>query len=59
MLFLVDDAARPVVTDQGIYSLPLRYFALGDNERLREYVDELGREEERKCRELNGRKARR
>ncbi len=44
MLFLVDYAARPVVTDREIYSLSLRYFELGDDERLREYVDELARD---------------
>lgn len=54
VLFLVDDAAHPVATDRGIYSLPLRYFALGDDEKLRQYVDELGREEEQKWRETNG-----
>ncbi len=52
VLFLVDDAARPVVTDRVIAPLPLRYFALGDDRRLRDHVEELRREEERKCREI-------
>lgn len=52
VLFLVDDAATPVVTDRVTAPLPLRYFALGDDRRLRDYVEELRREEERKCREI-------
>lgn len=52
VLFLVDDAAHPVIIGGEMTALPLRYFALGDDPRLLEYVDGLRREEERKCREL-------
>lgn len=52
VIFLVDDEAIPVVTDSVLAPLPLRYFALGDDPRLRDYVDGLRREEERKCQEI-------
>jgi hypothetical protein len=52
VLFLIDDAALPVVIRGEMTALPLRYFAVGDDPRLVEYVDGLRREEERKCREL-------
>jgi hypothetical protein len=52
VLFLVDDAARPVVIRGEITALPLCYFALDDDPRLLEYVDGLRWEEERKCKEL-------
>jgi hypothetical protein len=52
VLFLMDDAALPVVIDGEMTALPLRYFAVGDDLRLVEYVDGLRREEERKCGEL-------
>lgn len=55
VLFLVDDAALPVQIRGQITALPLRYFAVGDDPRLVEYVDGLRREEEHKCRELYGR----
>jgi hypothetical protein len=52
VLFLMDDAAFPVVIGGQMTALPLRYFALGDDPRLVEYVEGLRQEEERKCREL-------
>lgn len=52
VLFLIDDAALPVRIGSQITALPLRYFAVGDDPRLVEYVDGLRREEERRCEEL-------
>lgn len=52
VLFLVDNAAKPVVTDKLMAPLPLRYFPLSDDERLRDYLNELSREEELECRKI-------
>jgi hypothetical protein len=52
VLFLVDDAALPVVIGGEMTALSLHYFALGYDARLLEYVEGLRQEEERKCREL-------
>jgi hypothetical protein len=52
VLFLVDNAAQPVVTNHLIAPRPLRFFPLGDNKRLLDYVDQLKRAEDEKCREI-------
>jgi hypothetical protein len=52
VLFLVDDAAEPVVSDRAVAPLPTRYFPLGNDERLVAYVDELSRKEQQKCDEI-------
>lgn len=49
ILFLVDDKALPVQTDQLIAPLPLRFFALTDDERLAAHVKRLNDEEQEKC----------
>jgi hypothetical protein len=53
-LFLVDDAARPVVVANLVGPLPLRYFALGDGEELTAYVAKLGQLEQEECRRIYG-----
>ena len=52
VLFLVDDAARPVETENLIAPLPMRYFPLSDDERLVSYVGKLNHEEQLKCQEI-------
>jgi hypothetical protein len=52
VIFLVDDAAKPVVTDRVMAPLPLQYFPLGNESRLLTYVEQLKRAEEQACREI-------
>jgi hypothetical protein len=52
VLFLVDDTAKPVVTDSLIAPLPLRYLPLGDDQHLRDYLSELIEKEELECRKI-------
>ena len=49
VLFLVDDAAAPVITDQVMAPRPSRFFALSAEERLVEHVNRLAEEERQAC----------
>jgi len=57
ILFLIDDKAEPVKTDKLIAPLPLRFFALGENDELKAYVARLNADEQEKCREIYARGA--
>lgn len=52
VLFLVDEAAQPVRTSHLIAPLPIRFFALEDDEKLLNYVDKLKRKEQQKCQDI-------
>ena len=52
ILFLVDDAARPVVSGNLVGPLPLRFFPLSDDNRLAEHIERLRDQEDRKCRDI-------
>ena len=52
VLFLVDDRARPIITDTLIAPLPSRFRSLSDDERLVNHVQRLRREEEQECRQM-------
>ncbi len=41
IIFLVDDSAKSIKIKNSTLSLPIRFFALGDNELLNEYVQTL------------------
>jgi hypothetical protein len=47
-VFAVDAKARPVVTKSGAAALPIRFYAIGDDERLAAYVKKLNAEEQEK-----------
>jgi hypothetical protein len=51
-LFLMDDSAGPVPVGGQPAPLPLRFFAIDDNQELRAYVDELNQKEQEACRQL-------
>lgn len=51
-IFLVDQSAQPVKAGNLIAMLPLKYFALSDNEKLREYVKEQVQQEHKTFQEL-------
>jgi len=44
--------AQPVATKSGLASLPLQFYAIGDDERLAAYVKKLNEEEREKYRKL-------
>jgi hypothetical protein len=52
VLFLLDGTALPVVTSHQIAPLPLRFFALGDDDALAAYVKRLNDNEQEKCRRI-------
>ena len=53
VIFLVDDRAEPVVIGNNMFApLPLQYFALSDNERLVNYIEQKKIKEEEKCRAI-------
>jgi hypothetical protein len=52
ILFLVDMNALPIKRANLIAPLPLRFFALDDDQCLASYVERLNEEEQRKCGEL-------
>ena len=54
VLFLVDEAAQPVVKGSLIAPRPIRYFPLSTDERLIRYVEELRQKEEQECRDIYG-----
>jgi hypothetical protein len=51
-VFAVDATATPIATKSGAVSLPLRFYAIGDDERLAAYVKKLNKEEQEKYRNL-------
>lgn len=54
VLFLVDDAAQPVVAGEKVGPLPLRFFALGNDAAVFAHVESLQQDEEQQCRQLYG-----
>ena len=52
VLFLVDQSAQPVEVGNLVAMLPLKYFALSDNQKLREYVKEQEQQEQKIFQEL-------
>jgi hypothetical protein len=52
VLFLVDDAALPVITDQVMAPLPSKFFALSEDERLLKHVRRLEEEERQACQRI-------
>ena len=52
VLFLVDDRAEPVVTDELIAPLPSQFLALSNEQRIVSHVQGLRREEEQECRKI-------
>jgi hypothetical protein len=52
VLFLVDEAAQPFERGALLAPMPLKYFALGDSQSLREYLAELAEREEKACWEI-------
>jgi hypothetical protein len=53
-LFLVDSSAQPIRTKNQIAPLPLKFFAVGDDPALAEYIEKLNREEQERCAPLSG-----
>jgi hypothetical protein len=53
-LFLVDSAAQPIRTENQIAPLPLKFFALGDDPALAEYLEKLNHEGQERCVSLSG-----
>jgi hypothetical protein len=51
-VFAVDTKAKPVATKSGAAPLPLRFYPIGDDERLVVYVKKLNEEEQEKYRKL-------
>ncbi|MDR3420178.1 MAG: hypothetical protein P4L80_02870 [Xanthobacteraceae bacterium] len=49
ILFLVDDKARPVRTENLVAPLPLRFFALAEDRELAAYVAKLNDDEQEEC----------
>jgi hypothetical protein len=52
VLFLVDDAAPPVITDRVMAPLPSRFFTLSREERLVHHVKRLEEEERQACQRI-------
>jgi hypothetical protein len=52
ILFLVDARALPVTRKNLVAPLPLRFFALDDDEPLAAYIEQLNGDEQRKCEEI-------
>jgi hypothetical protein len=52
VLFLVDDAAPPVITDRVMAPLPNRFFALSADARLVQHVKRLETEERQACQRI-------
>jgi hypothetical protein len=52
ILFLVDDKAVPVVTEQLIAPLPLRFFAMTDEGAIVGYVNQLNETEKKNCEKI-------
>jgi hypothetical protein len=51
-LFLVDDKALPVRSKNLVAPLPMRFFAVNDDERLAAYVKRLNEREQEECRKI-------
>lgn len=49
VLFLVDDATPPAITDRLMAPQPSRFFALGTEQRLVDHVNRLAQEERQAC----------
>ena len=52
ILFVVDQKATLVPAINGAGPLPMQFFALGDDDRLLDYVKKLNEDEQEKCRKL-------
>jgi hypothetical protein len=52
ILFLVDYAAKPVMSSNQVAPLPLRFFPIGDDPALKQYVQKLNEEEQLRCKEI-------
>lgn len=52
IIFLADQLAEPVQAGDLLAPLPLKFFALNDNQKLRAYVKEMEQEEYKACQEL-------
>ena len=52
ILFLVDESALPFENETLTAPLPLKFFALSDNEELKNYINKLAEEEQRHCQEI-------
>jgi hypothetical protein len=54
ILFLVDGTALPVTNKNLVAPLPMRFFPVGDDERLVAYVERLNQEEREECQKIYG-----
>ncbi len=52
VLFLIDDTAMPLIKGDVIAPLPLRFFAIEDNQEIKEYVAKLNSDESDKYKML-------
>lgn len=52
ILFLVDYAAKPVVSSNQVAPLPLRFFPIGNDAALKQYVRKLNEQEQARCQDI-------
>jgi hypothetical protein len=52
-VFAPDAKAKPIAVKSGVVSLPLQYYAIGDDEWLVAYVKKLNEDEQEKYRKLS------